>query len=142
MGRPRPVIVSASATGVTAALAQDESRHDEYNLTSVLPSSARFQIVQSTLGALQTFKLDKVTGNVQLIVSKVNGGTGWEDLVVEGRERIVPKENRFQIFMSGLAGKFTFLLDTETGTRWQFASTEDEKTKEKTYFFSVLSQES
>ena len=58
--------------------------------------------------------------------------------MVEGRERIVPKENRFQIFISGLADKFTFLLDTETGACWQFAFTEDEKTKEKTYFFSKM----
>jgi hypothetical protein len=94
--------------------------------------------VQSTLNVLQTFKLDKQSGNVQLLVKKLNGSDGWEDLEVEGLKASSPKGNHFQIFISGLAAKFTFLLDTDTGTCWHFVYTEDEKTKEKTYFFSKM----
>jgi hypothetical protein len=34
-----------------------------------------------------------------------------------------PDHARFQIFTSGLAAKFTFLLDNDTGKTWQLVKT-------------------
>lgn len=107
-------------------------------MTSAVSSSARFEIVQSTLVVLQTFKLDKQTGNVQLLVKKLDGSEGWEDLVVVGLKAVPASGNRFQLFLSGLAARSSFPLDTQTGTCWQFVFAEDEKTKEKTYYFSKM----
>lgn len=127
---------SAAVPGLSSA--QSEDRHDEHTVTSSAPSSSRFEIVQSTFTVLQTFKLDKQTGNVELLVKKLDGSDGWEDLEVVGLKAGVPKGNHFQIFMSGMAAKLTFLLDTDTGACWQFVFSEDEKTKEKTYYFSKM----
>jgi len=129
---PLLAIIAACATVPAPASAQSEDRHDEHTVTSAVPSSARFEIVQSTLAALQTFKLDKQTGSVQLLVKKIDGSDGWEDLEVVGLKAVPASGNRFQLFLSGIAAKYTFLLDTQTGTCWQFVFAEDEKTKEKT----------
>lgn len=129
-------IITACATVPTPASAQTEDRHDEHTVTSAVSSSARFEIVQSTLVVLQTFKLE--TRNVQLLVKKLDGSDGWEDLVVVGLKAVPARGNRFQLFLSGLAARSSFLLDTQTGTCWQFVFAEDEKTKEKTYYFSKM----
>jgi len=135
-----PVLALMCACAAVPGLssAQSEDRHDEHTVTSSALSSSRFEIVQSTLTALQTFKLDKQTGNVQLLIKKLDGSDGWEDLEVVGLKAGAPKGNHYQIFMSGMAAKFTFLLDTDTGACWHFVFSEDEMTKEKTYYFSKM----
>ena len=61
-------VIAASVSIPASSSAQDIDRHDEHTVTSSTSPSARFEIVQSTLNALQTFKLDKQTGGVQILV--------------------------------------------------------------------------
>jgi len=43
----------------------------------------------------------------------------WAEMTVLNLSPVkAPLHARFQLFVSGLAAKFTFLIDTETGTTW------------------------
>ena len=86
---------------------------------TTLPANARYEIIQSTLAAKWTFKLDRYTGRVWQLVITSAGENAWEEMII--RDDIKPQsplKNRFQIFTSGLAARHTFLLDVETGKTW------------------------
>lgn len=124
-----PAIVSAQDDG--------GNRHDEHTVTSNIGPSARYEIVQSTLAGKFTFKLDKQLGFVWLLVHITKDDSyAWEFVKVE---ELNPgsKSNHFQLFMSGLAGKFAFLLDTDSGSSWQYAESID-KNGERTSVFQKL----
>ena len=94
-------------------------------VVSAPPVNARFQIIQSELAAKATFKLDRFAGRVWQFLSTPDGNV-WSLMHVEGMptkgiESVVP---RFQIFSSGLALKFTYLLDTVSGSCWELAGSE------------------
>jgi len=99
------------------------------HVTSTPISGARFEIVQSELAAKFTFKLDRYTGQVwQLVTGKSESGdeTNWQETPVQGAPNFAPTNTpRFQIFTSGLAGRFTLLLDTRTGLSWVFTTFSD-----------------
>ncbi len=46
------------------------------------PTGARFEIVQSTLAARGTYRLDRFSGDVSLLVRTSNDGSAWERMVV------------------------------------------------------------
>jgi len=84
------------------------------------PPNARFEIVQSALGARWTFLLDRFSGRVSQYVSTADNDVTWEEMEVIGRPAIqTAAKPRFQIFTSALGARFIFLLDTETGSTWQ-----------------------
>jgi hypothetical protein len=104
LGIPRPLAAQASS--------------DVHQRTTA-PSNARFEIVQSELAAKWTFQLDRFTGQVWQLVKTKEDDDAWHNLKVIGLPQIAaPARARFQIFASGIAAKFTFLLDTETGKTW------------------------
>ncbi len=93
---------------------------------TALPSNARYEIVQSELTAKWTFRLDRFTGHVSQLVKSKTEENGWETMVVTGLPTLATPQAtrpRFQIFTSGLAAKFTFLIDTDTGKTWQLTTT-------------------
>lgn len=87
------------------------------------PTNARFEIVQSQLAAKFTFRLDKFTGHVAMLVKtsedeNISEDT-WEDMHVYGLPPNVKSSRpHFQIFTSGLAACHTFLIDTDSGQTW------------------------
>jgi hypothetical protein len=86
---------------------------------STLPSDARFEIVESGAGAKWTFRLDRVTGNVERLVSGKSGNLVWEKTRVLPHPKAVNSSKpHFQIFISGLSAQVTLLLDTESGASW------------------------
>jgi hypothetical protein len=104
-----------------AALAQSVT--DVHQLTTT-PPDARFEIVQSQLTAQWTFRLDRFTGHVVQLVKTVDDNTSWEDMTIAGLPDVPnPSRPRFQIFTSGIAARFTFLIDTTTGLTWQLVTT-------------------
>jgi len=96
----------------------------ENNESTTTPQDARYEIVQSQLIARNTFRLDRFTGNVAQLVSTNNDKMTWEEMIVRNLPKIErPTKARFQIFTSGLAARFTFLIDTETGNTWVLTQT-------------------
>lgn len=88
--------------------------------SSATPTDARFEVVASPLASRWTFLLDRVTGRVSLLVSTMDGGAAWEDTPVVGLPTVAATGRaRFQIFTSGLAARWTFLVDTSSGATWQ-----------------------
>ncbi|HMN79163.1 MAG TPA: hypothetical protein PKA20_04440, partial [Burkholderiaceae bacterium] len=83
------------------------------------PAGSRFELVQSTLAARWTFKLDKYTGRVWQLVRTKDDDNTWEEMRVFDRPSVPgPARPRFQIFTSGLAARHTFLFDADTGKTW------------------------
>jgi hypothetical protein len=96
------------------------------HVQSAAPADARYEIVQSHLAATFTFKLDKYAGRVWELVHDAQGKLNWQVLpVLEGPKITNPAGVRFQIFTSGLAGQFTFLLDMTTGRAWLLTTFKD-----------------
>ena len=94
---------------------------------STPPSDARFEVIQSGLAAKWTFKLNRVTGDVYQLAMDKKENLVWEKIYVLPHPKGAPitsDKPRFQIFSSGLAAKYTFLLDTQTGATWQIVSSE------------------
>lgn len=96
------------------------------HISSSLGSQARFEIIQSTLAARWTFRLDRVCGNISQIVIAQSENMTFERMLVFGLPKCVPDGKiRYQIFTSGLAARHTYLLNTDTGKAWQIQSNKD-----------------
>ncbi len=108
-------------------LAQEPSNIHQHTTP---PPNARFEIIQSELTAMWTFRLDRFTGHICQLVAidtgakegesvRPNGNVTWEDMPVVGIGRVEnPTRAHFQIFTSGLAAIHTYLIDTDTGKMW------------------------
>jgi len=84
-------------------------------------------LVQSLIAAKGTFKIDKFTGNVYQLVKTSTGTISWDLIIKEKVKGEVIKQGKvnYQFFTSGLAMKFTFLLNVNSGQTWQLV--EDKK---------------
>ena len=85
--------------------------------TSSVPG-ARFEVLQSTLAAKWTFRLDRYTGRVWQLVRTKDEDNAWEEMPVMDLKVQPSARPRFQLFASGLAVRHTFLLDGDTGKTW------------------------
>jgi hypothetical protein len=85
-------------------------------------TNGRFEIVQSPMAAQYTFKLDRVRGQVwQHVESK--GESLWEPmLVVPPPDVSTGTLPRFQIMLSGIVARDSFLIDSQTGSVWILTS--------------------
>lgn len=112
---------------------------DDFSVSSQTTSAmnARFEIVQFNKAAKFTFRLDRYTGRVWQMVVDENDNVLWQEMEVIDPPRN-PKGNghaRFQIFISGIAARDTFLIDQETGNSWQIAkgTYKDDQGNDKDY---------
>lgn len=88
------------------------------NQFSSAPNTARYEIVQSELGARITLKIDKYLGMVYLLVQG-DPKLHWRLMDIENKEAGTLDKVNYQIFTSGLGVRFTFLLNINTGSTWQ-----------------------
>lgn len=127
----RVVCCSALLALVVVALAlpsRGQMDTSDVHQATTTPEGARFQIVQSELAAKWTFILDRFTGRVFQLVTNESGDFVWQAMEVQGRDKTIrPIHARFQIFTSGVAARFTFLVDTNTGDTWQLTSTTESR---------------
>ncbi|MGE0353539.1 MAG: hypothetical protein AB7I33_00490 [Gemmatimonadales bacterium] len=105
---------------ITPLAAQRDWHAPQVQSTPV--ESARFQILQSELVLRSTYRLDRWRGDVWELILQDDGRFSWR--AVERLPHTVPDtrvEGRpnYQMFLSGLANSFTFLLNTNTGATWQ-----------------------
>jgi hypothetical protein len=125
-------VISLLSTALVYAQTKDANIHS----STTVPSQGRYEIVQSTLAARWTFRLDKVCGNVGQLVSTKNEGVTWESMLVVGLPMCKPDGKvRFQLFTSGLAARHTYLLNTETGRTWQVRTIKDNQGAEMSGWF-------
>jgi hypothetical protein len=101
-----------------AVLGAQENPADLHQQTTP-PPNARYEIVQSELAARLTFRLDRFTGHIAQLVKNATDDDTWEPMLIIGLSEIkAPTRPRFQVFTSGLAARYTFLIDTGTGKTW------------------------
>lgn len=105
-------------TLVFAGFAQADEFQPSHQNTS-LPSSARFEIIQSSLAAKWTFRLDRYSGRVWQLVKTKDDDNIWEEMpVLDLPKSKTASKPHFQLFTSGLAARHTFLIDNDTGKTW------------------------
>ena len=98
------------------------------------PDGARFAIIQAQTAAKWTFRLDRFTGQVAILVLDKDGNYVWQDnKMVDLPDLHASTKPRFQVFLSGLSAKFSFLLDTDTGKTWTLLTLTDNAGKEAGY---------
>ena len=100
-----------------------QSRDVKIHSSTVVSNQARYEIIQSTLAARFTFKVDRVCGNIFQLVATKNDDLIWEQMsVVKLPNCTNDGKIRYQLFLSGLAARHTFLMNTDNGKTWQIRS--------------------
>ena len=95
------------------------------------PESARYEIIQAQTAVKWTFRLDRFTGQVAILVTNKEGSYVWQNNQMVGLPDLhANTKPRFQIFLSGLSARFSFLLDTDTGKSWTLVTLTDDAGKE------------
>jgi hypothetical protein len=104
---------------IVASAAVAQERPKPVHQQTSPPANARFEVVQSTLVARITFRLDRFTGRVWQLVQTKDDGIAWEETAVVDLPKLsTATRPRFQIFTSGFAARNTFLVDTDIGKSW------------------------
>jgi len=120
----------ATALILCVACHAQESRKYPTSTSAIPP--ARYEIVQSPILARDTFKLDRFRGRVWQRVETADKTIVWELMVITDEPGIsasaaVP---RFQLYLSGIVARDSFLVDTISGTVWTETSVTDSEGKE------------
>ena len=106
------VFVGSLATSANAAENQSPAS------TTAGPGD-RYEIVQSEIAVKNTFRVDRFCGNVAELVADDQGLNHWQSMAVEAKPAFVADGRpHYQLFTSGLAIKFSFLMNTATGMTW------------------------
>jgi hypothetical protein len=105
------------------ATASAQGLSSEVHHATTTPSDARYEIVQSGNGVRWTFRLDRFTGRVDLMVATKDDGLTWQPMPVIGLEPIADaRRPRFVVFISGHGARYTLLMDSVAGTTWLLTS--------------------
>jgi len=113
-----------------------QQRNVNIHSSTSVGAQARYEVIQSTLAAKWTFRVDRVCGQVSQLVSNDEEEVNWSSMVVFSLPKcLADGKNRYQVFTSGLAARHTFLINTETGTTWQVRSFEDKQGNENLAWF-------
>ncbi len=113
------ILIFSSMSGAVFGQ-ESQDRHVEATRQTEAEKDSRFQIIQSDLAVRLTFRLDRYTGTVHQLVKDREGNSAWQLMETDKAPTFkVPFHPRFQIFLSGLAARFTFLLDNDSGQTWQ-----------------------
>lgn len=122
------VLVAAAAFPALA----DVGDHTGIPQASATPPSGRYEIVRSSLFARLTFKLDKFTGRVWELVERKDEQLAWEPMEVASPSQVPQTSTvpRFQISLSGILARDSFLLDSLSGTVWIYTVATDPQTGE------------
>jgi len=99
-------------------------------VSSDYPSDSRFITIQLPLIAKATFLFDRFEGVSYQLVSMEEGGLAWQPVLklpnILDTNQSIGKVN-YMCFFSGLASRFTFLVNLRSGATWQLC--EDEKVR-------------
>lgn len=107
------------------------------NSKTNLVRQPRFSIIQSTLAAKGTYKLDSYTGDIYQMVLSSSGDETWQKLRRQPHSTPDTQNDNatnYTLFLSTLAMKFTYLMNVNTGATWQLV--QDPQSEEN--FFSPI----
>lgn len=105
---------------VAAFSATAQSKYNNQTATTS-PASGRYEIITSSIALRETYLLDKETGDTWQLVSDYNGYV-WEQISrQEHPHDIIPEHHKgavYQITLSGISVKGSYLINTITGATW------------------------
>lgn len=122
---------------INSSIIELKSELNKTQEISLKSNSPRYQIVQSSIAARGTYKVDTYKGNVYQLVVDKNDNETWELLRRTGNsnnDNQVNGQRNYEIFLSTLAMRFTYLINLNTGATWQLV--QDPDTEEN--FFSAI----
>lgn len=96
---------------------------------SLVPATARFEVIQSQIFARSTYRLDKYTGQAWEATMRSDSTLAWQAITMEAHPAGDPRregEVNYQLFLSGIANRFTFLLNVNNGATWQLIQTREQ----------------
>lgn len=130
-----PVFLSCSDNSNEVGKAINNNLENISNRLS--EENPRFEILQSHISAYVTLKFDTYTGDCWILTSAKSGGNYWD--VIEREDSVLDvnknkNKRNYKIFLSGLAVRYTYMINVNTGTVWQLC--EDKKTD--TVMFEVM----
>jgi len=86
----------------------------EVNQASAPPPEGRYEIIQSSLAAKVTIRLDRFSGQTSVLQTRQDSTVGWDDISrmpSPQSDAKAPGRANYQLFTSGLAIRFTFLIN-------------------------------
>ena len=103
------------------------AQESTYHVSTSVPDTARFEIVQSSVLVRLTFRIDKHTGRNWHVAEKTDGAFVWEEMYREGADddQSDSEKPHYQIFSSGILAKQTILMNTDTGESWYVVEDSD-----------------
>jgi len=105
------------------------SNFDKYQANqSTSLSGGRWEFFMSEIAARGTYKIDKFTGKVYILVESKDKSLTWEIIEKEINSGDTQKQSciNYQLFSSGLAMRHTFLINTNSGLTWQLVTGKNE----------------
>ncbi len=115
-----------------------QSKDVNIHTSTTSGNNSRYEIIQSTLAARWTFRVDKVCGNISQMVLNKDEELIWQQMVILGLPKCTQDgKNRYQVFTSGIATRHTFLMNTESGKTWQVRSMKDKDGDEFSAWFAI-----
>lgn len=124
----RVLIVFVLSLLPTSAFAQDDP--PPLHASSAITSFSRYEMIQSHLAARWLFRLDRQTGEVSQIVQDKEENLKWQKMEVKDLPPAQKSGVHYQLFISGFAAKFSFLMNVDDGRTWQLEKETDPVTKE------------
>ena len=100
----------------------------KYQATKTSQAGGRYEIVQSEIQRSQTFKLDKYTGKVYMLVTTKSDEVAWEEVQKNSawHDTVTPDKVNYQLFLGGSAARDCFLLNINTGATWILVKAKDD----------------
>lgn len=93
------------------------------SVSTSLGANARYEIVQSELVAMVTLRVDKVCGAVHQMIESKDGVNIWQFTPMENKPTCTADGRiRYQLFSSGIAVRYTYLMNTDNGSTWQLVN--------------------
>lgn len=105
------------------------SNYDKTYIPATTNSYGRFEIIQSNMLAMQTFKIDKISGFICNLAMREDSTYTWDPVEVEQSKYNVKKPNviNYQLYISGIAARYCFLLNINNGLTWQLKKDDNGK---------------
>lgn len=121
--------ISLLLIGFLAITISSPAQHIESKAQSTSLAGGRYEIIMSDIALRNSFKVDKFLGDVYLMVRKEDGNITWVKMIkdVAFNNPIMPDKINFQLYMSGIGLKYTFLINIHSGTIWQLVEDNSDK---------------
>lgn len=120
-------ILYSKSLSISSAFSGDSYLEYKSQATSLV--GGRYEIIMSDVVLKHSFKVDKFLGQVYLLVKKEDGGITWEKMIkdVAFNNPILSDKINYQLYMSGISIKYTFLINVNSGAVWQLVEDNSNK---------------